>query len=183
MRLRRQDSGGSAACEFGGTIDQGKTRLDLWERGNFRHNRGLRRGYRLRGARTRDVHRQLGYHQRPRPGREVPAFGRYLPLASSRPPLPAFQLVAMRSRYGRRSAACQFDPALNCTLRSPSSFATRPALRGHPARERGRIKTGNRCPGLGDPSRLLPHLRCQRFCYGRPGPAGVEPLVQKAKKT
>lgn len=32
---------------------------------------------------------------------------------------------------------------------------------GHPARERGRIKTGNRCPGLGDPSRLLPHHSCQ----------------------
>ncbi len=41
-------------------------------------------------------------------------------------------------------------------------MAAQPALRGHPARERGRIKTGNHCPGLGDPPRLLPHHCCQR---------------------
>jgi len=41
-------------------------------------------------------------------------------------------------------------------------IVTRPALHGHPARERARIKTGNYGPGLADPPRLLPRHGCQR---------------------
>jgi len=56
------------------------------------------------------------------------------------------------------------------------SIAERPAHHGHPARERGRIKTGNYGPSLPDSPRLLPRHSCQRF---GPGPTWAGPELRE----
>ena len=52
-------------------------------------------------------------------------------------------------------------------------MAAQPALRGHPARERGRIKNRKSLPGSGRPTPVAAAPSCERFLSG-PTWAGPE---------
>jgi hypothetical protein len=76
---------------------------------------------------------------------------------------------------GSRSNAPPPAPAFPCQRASDhgEAYCDGPALRGHPARERRRIRNRKSLPGSGDPPRLLPRRNCQSSRNRRPGPAGV----------